>query len=208
MLALHSEARGSAQELAEALEQAALKAGPEADMPLFAPEAPRPAPPSPGLVRAAPRVPVPAPWPWLAAAGLGGALAMGTVWRLSATPGEQAEQAQASVPEDTGDGGTVALGDSALTAPVSRPQSPAAWSTLAVDLPPRPLPGQTRPDASGRCPKSSQVAINGGCWKKLAVDLKNCADDDFVYKGGCYTPAFPQTRPPTSSPTEPPDHAR
>jgi serine/threonine-protein kinase len=207
MLSLHPEARGSARELAEALEQAARTAGPGADVPLFARQALEPAPIRPGLARPAPHAPVQAPWPWLAAAGLGGALAMGAVWRLSAPEGEQLEQARASAPEDTRDGGTVALGDSALTAPVSRSQPPSAWSPLAADLPPRPLPGQTRPDATGRCPRSL-IPINGGCWKKLAVDAKDCPDGDVVYKGACYTAAFPPARPPTSSPADTPDDAR
>ncbi|MFP2926475.1 hypothetical protein ACLESO_14890 [Pyxidicoccus sp. 3LG] len=37
---------------------------------------------------------------------------------------------------------------------------------------------------------------------KLAVDMRNCDEKDYVYKGGCYAPAFPPARPPTSSPTE------
>jgi serine/threonine-protein kinase len=207
MLCLRPEARGSAREVAEALEQAALEAGPEADVALFAPEAPEPTAARPVLTRPAPPASVRASRSWRMATsmGLGGALAMGAVWMLSAHPGEQTEEAHASTPEEARDGGTVALGDSALTAPVSRSQPPSAWSAISVDLPPRPLPGQRRPDATGRCPRRSEVLINGGCWKRLAVDLKDCDKDDFVYKGACYSPAFPPERPPTSSPAEPPD---
>jgi hypothetical protein len=81
---------------------------------------------------------------------------------------------------------------------------PSAGSTIAVDVPPRPLPGQTRPDAAGRCPRRSHVPINGGCWKKLAADLKDCAELEYVYKGACYVPAIPPSRPSISNPTNGP----
>jgi len=77
MLSPCPEARGSAREMAEALEQAARSAGREAEVPLFTGEAPRPA----GLFAFPPRVTVRPPprmrrWPWVVAAGLGGALAL------------------------------------------------------------------------------------------------------------------------------------
>jgi serine/threonine-protein kinase len=161
----------------------------------------------PGEVRVTPQhVPRRAPgseWrPWLTAASLGGALALGAAWMLSAPPGAQAGQEQASAPEETEDGGTVAVGDAVLTAPVPATRAPAAGSPIAVDLPPRPLPGQRRPDANGRCPIEPQVAINGGCWIKLHVGPKDCGEEGYIYKGGCYLPALPPTRPPTSSPAE------
>ena len=103
--------------------------------------------------------------------------------------------------EDAKDGGTVAVGDSALTAPVPLERTPFAGASIAVDVPPQPVPGQTRPNASGRCPRSL-IPINGGCWKKLALDPKDCPEGDVVYQGACYTPAYPPARPPTSSPAE------
>ena len=109
---------------------------------------------------------------------------------------------QASAPEEARDGGTVAVGDSVLTAPVPLTGAPSAWSTIAVDLPPRPVPGQRRPDANGRCRIKEQVPINGGCWIKLLVELKNCGEAGYIYKGGCYVPSIPPARPPTSSPAE------
>lgn len=127
-----------------------------------------------------------------------GLIALGIRWMPRAVPGE----AVAMMRLDVTAGGTVALGDSALMVPVSLPRAPVASATIAVDLPPRPIPGQLRPDASGRCPRRSQVAIHGGCWMKLAVDLKECDGDDYTYKGGCYAPAFPPSRPALSNPTE------
>ncbi|MBZ4419714.1 serine/threonine-protein kinase [Myxococcus sp. RHSTA-1-4] len=202
MLSVSPEARGSAREMAEALEHAVREAGPEADVPLFVREVSRPV-----EGRAAPRhVPRRAPrrsmWSWLTAASLGSALALGAGWMLGTHPGEEAETVQASAPEETRDGGTVAVGDSVLTAPVPLSRAPFAWSTIAVDLPPRPFPGQRRPDANGRCPKKPQVPINGGCWIKLSVEQKDCGEYGYVYEGSCYMPVIPPARPPTSSPAE------
>ncbi|MBZ4423331.1 serine/threonine protein kinase, partial [Myxococcus sp. RHST-1-4] len=110
------------------------------------------------------------------------------------------ETVRAEAPEEARDGGTVAVGDSVLTAHVPLSRASSAWSAIAVELPPRPVPGQTRPDATGRCPRRSQIAINGGCWIKAALELKDCDEGTYVYKGACYTPAYPPARPPTSSP--------
>jgi hypothetical protein len=197
MLSIRPEERGSARELAEALEEAADEAGPEADVPLFAGEE------APRLVegRAAARPIGRTRRPWLVAASLGGALALGSGWLLDAHPGEDARTVHASMSEEGKDGGTIAVGDSALTAPVSREHAPFAGAPIAEEAPPQPVPGQTRPNALGRCPRN-QVPINGGCWKKLAVDAKECTEGDVVYKGACYTPAYPPPRPPTSSPAE------
>jgi serine/threonine-protein kinase len=203
MLSPSPEARGTARELAEALEQAAREAGPEADVPLFIRQLS-----APMKVRATTPHPVPrrAPGrsgrPWLTAASLGGALALGAAWILSAPTGEQAARTQSSAPEETEDGGTVAVGDAVLTAPVPATRTPSAWFPIAVDLPPKPLPGQRRPDANGRCPIEPQVVINGGCWIKLPVKPKDCQEVGYTYKGECYVPSFPPARPPTSSPAE------
>ncbi len=206
MLSVRPEARGSARELAEALEQAARKAGLEADVPLFAREEVHDEEARRGSQRVRPREPRPAPWLWLmAAASLGGAVALGAAWLLSAQPQEEAAPVHASTSEsEEKDAGTVAVGDTALTAPVAPTRTPSALSVIAVELPPKPLPGQTRPDATGRCPSRMMTPINGGCWTKLAVSPKDC-DANFgyyVHEGACYGPVFPPARPPTSAPTE------
>jgi serine/threonine-protein kinase len=137
------------------------------------------------------------------AASLGGALVVGAGWMLSAHPGEESKKTHASAPEEARDGGTVAVGDTVLTAPVSPAQAPSAWSPIAVEIPPKPLPGQRRPDANGRCRGKLHVPINGGCWIKLPVKPPDCEQEDaYVHQGDCYVPAMPRARPPTSSPTE------
>ncbi|NPC84918.1 protein kinase, partial [Pyxidicoccus fallax] len=195
------EVRGTARELAEALEHAALGAEPEAYVPLYAPLAP-----------AAPTRTVPhrrfsrAVRSRLAAASLGATLAMGTAWMLSAHPGAEAGKEHASNSEEAEDGGTIAIGDTALTAPLPPTQAPFAWSAISVDLPPRPFPGQRRPDANGRCPSRKHFSINGGCWLKAAMDLKDCeAEGYYIYKGGCYVPVMPPPRAPTANPVSRPE---
>jgi serine/threonine-protein kinase len=122
---------------------------------------------------------------------------------LSAHPGVETGKEHAAKSEEGKDAGTVAVGDAALTAPVPLTRAPSAWSTIAVDPPPRPLPGQKRPNANGRCPNKLQVPINGGCWIKLPLEPKDCEEDSYlIYKGGCYAPAMPPARPPTSSPVK------
>jgi serine/threonine-protein kinase len=203
MLSASPEARGSARELAEALEQAAREVGPEADEPLFEREESEPAPTRYEPPRVAPGGRARAVSLRRVAGGLGAALALGAAWLLSAHPGGKVEEGLVSRPEEMRDGGTVAVGDEALTAPVPLSQPPFARSTLAVDPPPRPFPGQRRPDASGRCPDKRHVPIHGGCWIKLPLDLKDCgAEGYYIYKGGCYVPVMLPARPPTSSPVE------
>jgi serine/threonine-protein kinase len=201
MLSNNPEARGSAGELAEALERAELEAGPQAQVPLFVREAQRPvevkSAPRPSLPRAAGRP----RQHWLVAASFGGALVLGVGWMLSAHPAEESERRQASAPEETRDGGTVAVGDAVLTAPAPASLAPSAGSPIALEIPPRPLPGQRRPDANGRCPKG-QVPIHGGCWARLLVEPKDCEEEGYIYKGSCYAPVLARARPPTSSPTE------
>lgn len=116
----------------------------------------------------------------------------------------------ASAREEAKDGGTVAVGDSVLTAPVAAGRAPFPGAPLAAEVPPKPFPGQRRPDANGRCPGKLQVPINGGCWIKLTLDVKDCDKEDayFMHRGVCYTPAFSPARPPTSSPTERADDAQ
>ncbi|QSQ27656.1 serine/threonine protein kinase [Pyxidicoccus parkwayensis] len=207
MLSPQPEARGGAREVAEALENAARSAGREADVPLFTGEEPHPAGlfPRPQHVKVQ-RPPRPRRWSWLAAASLGGALALSAGGLLNVSRSEEPATPQLAAQEESEearDGGTVALGDTALTARVTPERAPSEWSPITDDLPPKPLPDQRRPDASGRCPSKVQVAINGGCWTKLPVDQKDCdGADGFEYRGACYIPAMRKPRPATSSPAK------
>ncbi|HZI15634.1 MAG TPA: serine/threonine-protein kinase [Myxococcus sp.] len=202
MLFRQPEARGTAREVAEALEKAARKAGPEADRPLFHGRPERPAPVRPGT-----EVPT---WnwrPWLAMASVAGALAMlGVASRLSTPVRMEFVRAPVTEQEEARDAGAVGVGDSVLTAPVASPHAPSAGTSISVGIPPRPFPGQLRPDANGRCRYKSfksLVPINDGCWTPMNEDPKDCAASEaFYYKGACYVPFFPFDRPAPSSPPE------
>jgi serine/threonine-protein kinase len=202
MLSRQPEARGSARELARALEKAARKAGPEADAPLFAGGTRR------GGGGEVPAAEVPRlSWkPWLAAAGFAGAMvALGAAWRLS-TPDrvEHVPELVAEHQEETRDAGSVAVGDTVLTAPVASPHTPSAGTLIAMEVPPKPMPGQVRPNAQGRCPFKNLVIINGGCWMKVDDDSEDCTgtENGFVYQGACYMPAMKPLPPATSNPPE------
>jgi serine/threonine-protein kinase len=193
MLSRQPEARDSARQLAQALEQAARRAGPEADVSLFG--GPTPAP-----VRTV------RPWnwrPWLAAASLAGPVALGAIWALrSHSPGES------PVRVEQPDAGTVAVGDSARAARVESSRPLPAGSAIGQELPPKPLPGQTRPGPDGRCPLPLEVPINGGCWLELNAKPKDCRGNGYVHKGRCYTPAVTLLPPATSGPADSPDGGR
>jgi hypothetical protein len=101
MLSLRPEARGSAREVAEALEQAAWMAGPEADVPLFTGEEARPAGLFPPVQRVAVRPPPRvARWPWLVAASLGASLALGVGMLLSTRSVEPSEKTRLAEEEE------------------------------------------------------------------------------------------------------------
>ena len=119
--------------------------------------------------------------------------------------GEESAQEPVALRMETRDGGTAAVGDSALTAPEAPAPPPSEWSAIALEVPPKPLPGQRRPDANGRCPGKSHVPIHGGCWIKAAGDLEDCDEGTYLYKGACYVPVFPPPRPPISRPARSPD---
>ncbi|WP_164018029.1 serine/threonine protein kinase [Pyxidicoccus trucidator] len=199
MLSPTPETRGSARELAVALERAARHAGPEADASLFV----RPAPESEDAWTSRPRVASPARrtgWsPWVAAASLGVALTLAG-WMLSMSAGDAPAEVRASAQGEALDGGAVAVGDSALMEPVPSSIAPFAWSTIAVDMPLKPFPGQQRPDPRGRCPRKGQVPLQGSCWLKLDWSQKDCEENGYVYKDGCFVPAYPPPRPATSGP--------
>jgi serine/threonine-protein kinase len=186
MLSRQPEARGSARELAEALEHAAQAAGPEADASLFHRAAPEPE---------EEEATSPHGQPWLVAAVLVGLLILGTIRELLTSLQEGAAR------EEQRDAGSVAVGDAVLTAPAASPHESSVM-LIGLDMPDKPLPWQARPDAQGRCARDTQVAINGGCWIKVNIEDGRCPKDGYVYKGGCYEPAYPPPRPNTSCPTE------
>ncbi|HLL05476.1 MAG TPA: serine/threonine-protein kinase [Myxococcaceae bacterium] len=208
MLSPGPEARGTAGELAEAMERGVAHSGPSADVPLFEWETlepsqwteeeqaeaqllgHRPRHRAAQRAREAARVDTaqrkPRRWrTWLAAA-----LALG-LWPAR-TASVLGDESSTPVP--------VSLGD---TAPVSSevPEKAPVQKGLAQQLPKDPLPGQLRPDSSGRCRKRL-IAINGGCWAKVDVEPEDCLGHGYLYQGGCYAPFYTSKSEPASAPQE------
>ncbi len=173
------EARGTATQVAEALEAVAGKEErPEHSKP---PE----------------RAQTWKPWLTLAAAGAGAVL----LWNAQSVPKLSGQDSHAS------DAGTTAVGDTAPTKPRASTPPPTEKKPIAQEPLPEPRPGQARPDKRGQCPGRKQVPINGGCWIDVSslITAEECAENGYVpFKGKCYGPAdAPPKKPqPTSSPPE------
>jgi hypothetical protein len=113
--------------------------------------------------------------------------------RLSRQEATNAEARRESE-EDERDGGTVAAGDSALTAPASVARPEPQGKSVSLDMPKAPFPGQRRPP----CKPKLETEIRGGCWMPHA-DLKPpCGDDTYEWRGRCFVPSYPPLRPSTS----------
>ncbi len=185
LLSVRPEQRGTAAQFAQALERASHP------------------PPQPASLPAPARV----AWPWLAmAAGL--TLLVWAGWAVSErfegrTSIAQARAEAASQP----DAGTAGLGEAMSTASAAESPEPSVHVPLAEDTLPDPQPGQTRPDAKGRCPHKRQVALNGACW--VPMDREECealgsTHNSKLFKGRCYVPVLSPDRPSSSHPSRTP----
>ncbi len=199
------EARGTAAQVAEALEAAAEESVPQ--------RLPQPPPavevsplnaPAPAIHREPSKHVRPLvqtwtwkPWPALAIAGVCAVF----LWNVQPASTQQASGAQAP------DKGTTAVGDTSPTRPQAPAPHPKDKKPLAQESPPKPRPGQPKPDKKGRCLGPRQVPINGGCWlESLPMSAEECAANSYVpFKGKCYAPALPPPKEPqpTLSPAEP-----
>jgi serine/threonine protein kinase len=183
LLSAEPEARGTAAQVAQALEAAA---GEEER-----PERSK----SPGRARA---------WkPWLALAAMGACAVLG--WHtppVRLPPGPMPGNSVSASEADTS-----AVGDTAPTAPRASTSPLTEKKPLAQEPLPKPRPEQLRPDKKGLCPDRKLVPINGGCWLDVSplVDAQSCAAIGYVlFQGKCLVPAnTPSKKPqPTSGPSE------
>ncbi|SEU36197.1 Serine/threonine protein kinase [Stigmatella erecta] len=187
MLAEAPEARGSASALAEALEEAVRRTGPEADVPLFFSKGVPKAFTASVQGRARMR-------PFWKVAPLVGLVLASMGWLLLLRP---PLRGGAREPVDTE--ATAGLATAASTEPVGSQDVPSGGEAITLDMPQQPLPGQLRPNTSGKCPGRSHTPIRGGCWRALEGGAENCGEDEYVHAGKCYAPVFSRARPSTSA---------
>ncbi|MFL5343182.1 MAG: serine/threonine protein kinase [Hyalangium sp.] len=212
LLSVRPQERGSAAQLAEALEP--LTPLPREDSP--APRSVRRSssarpPKGTAEVAAGPKRSTPRGRLLLALAAAAVALTVGAwwvgTWRTVDTPSvAHAELATARRSKM----GTTGLGEVATSTSTQAPASLHEPQGLAEETPPEPLPDQLRPDSQGRCPHKKEVALNGGCWVEMSLDRETCealklgGSMGSMFKNKCYMPVLPHGRQPSSSPTTPP----
>ncbi|HEX8702300.1 MAG TPA: serine/threonine-protein kinase [Myxococcaceae bacterium] len=211
MLSPRPEERGTAGELAEAMKRGVTHSGPSADTPLFEWETQNPSewtqeertqaeelghrPRRRSKERGREPEMNGRRWlPWLAAA-----MALG-LWP-SNTSSLRTEGSPPMLRSGSStEGDAVSLGDTSLSSSDAPTKAPAK-DAVAQELPKQPQPGQLKPDSKGRCLKK-QIAINGGCWRKVDLDPDECPGNGFMYQGGCYVPIFTLERQPASAPQQ------
>jgi len=189
LLSVQPEARGSAQQVAEAAERAARREGRRADAPITARPA-RKATVYPKWARAVGLGLVRASW-LAAAAGAGMVLAL-SVRPYVVEEGDAGQQqaAQAGAPKKRAVG--LAEAEEVRQAVESTPS--AENESISREMPKEPLPGQRR----APCKADYEVVLRGGCWVLLGNKKPPCGKDAYEWKSGCYAPSFPPGRPATS----------
>ncbi|ADO74588.1 serine/threonine-protein kinase [Stigmatella aurantiaca] len=176
--------RGSAGELAAAMEAAAATAGAEADEPLGTSRSAVP----PEVTRPPTAVPRRSGGIWPAA------LLPSAAGLLILVSGHLKLEGRWAPSSSLSDGGTGGVADAAVEAiPVSSVPREPEPSRLSLDMPKEPLPGQSRPP----CPRN-QISIRGGCWVEIAQDSPPCGEGYYHWKGACYFPVVVPPRPSTS----------
>ncbi|WP_224367793.1 serine/threonine-protein kinase [Hyalangium versicolor] len=210
------DARGTAAEIAQALEQAEQRAGPDADKPirltLAATRTERGAPhfSSSSEPPRRPSHPRPSPnrrrvtratflWFTWASAALAGGLLPLTVLKLWPS-GENhsvdlpplVEESHAP-PVEAPDAG---VGDEALASTQNFPRVGVPPSALGRPMPKQPYPGQRKPPCSARGERS----INGGCWVIVGAEERPpCGPTMFDHEDRCYYASYDAPRQPASS---------
>jgi hypothetical protein len=214
MLVRRPEERPSAQELAEALMQAARNAGPLADRPLFKREEPVAAVESSvparrqasGLDRSAASARQVSAWvdgrSWAVYAAcvlLGATLSAVTAgwWMQPGQPTGGGEAAQPTPGQSQKNEEPVGLGDTGLTAPAASVKEAPTAVRPSRPVPETPLKDQRR---APRCIPPVEVTIHGGCWVELPSMKPPCKDPLYEWQGGCYMPSLNRPRQPTSQP--------
>ncbi|WP_093524801.1 serine/threonine-protein kinase [Stigmatella erecta] len=192
MLAEEPEARGSAAQVAQALEGIARGQRQDAARALEPSVAGRFRVSGVGDA-AARRARHCAPW-GVATVSMVLAVSMAGMWQsaLEEGAGSGREQARA---DEARDAGTVGLADTVVESPTRETLPGEANPRVGLDIPKQPFPGQHQPP----CEKP-QIALNGGCWIRVSGVDAPCGANYYEWKKGCYVPMLPPPRPQTSHP--------
>ncbi|WP_225412438.1 serine/threonine-protein kinase [Stigmatella hybrida] len=182
MLSENPQDRGTASEVAAALETAAAADGTEANESLRL-----------GTPHVTPEVSPPVSEPRRGCLGpmVLLPLAMGLVILISGYV--NLEELGASPPIMDG-GENVSVADAAVEdSPLSGAAHEREQGGLTLEMPKEPLPRQSRPP----CPLN-QVNIRGGCWFEISQVSPPCGETYYEWKGSCYFPVVVPPRPRTS----------
>ncbi|ADO68619.1 serine/threonine-protein kinase [Stigmatella aurantiaca] len=183
MLSDNPQDRGSAGELAAALEAAAEAAGPEADAPM-----------SPNGSRGGTES-VRRPVSESQGGCLGPAVLMSlAAWLIIQIVGNLNLAEFVDPPPILEDGGTTGVADASVEeVPVPNVAREPEPSGLALEMPKAPLPGQRRPPCA-----RFQIHIQGGCWLEVPRASPPCGES-YDWKGACY---YPVAAPPRTNTSE------
>jgi hypothetical protein len=196
MLSADPSARGTAGEVAQALERAVETSGP----PVLQRMASRMARGFTSLGSRAGSPRRPRGWPaWLKVAAAGVPLAVSAWWVLNRRGDEIPEGGCELLRSgSTSALDTVNVGETALT--VSSPVEPPEpkCRVIELEMPKRPFRGQRRPPC-----KAHAVEINEGCWIRLADAKPPCGEDSFDWNDNCYLPLLKASSAPSSLQPEP-----
>jgi len=208
-------ARGTAAEVAQALEHAANSSGDGVDQPITPIAVPASRKRVPAwmaedseeseaavAVRArgehASRLAPPRPgrrWPQRLAIAAGMLLAVGIGWAAQTLVGGKSAGEYVQGPRASEqDAGAVAVGDEAPEVPVGEAPPEQGTGGMSLNMLKKPLPGQHRPP----CQKP-MVEINGGCWVRMGETTPPCGARSYEWNKECYLPVFDAPRPPPNS---------
>jgi hypothetical protein len=196
MLSDEPAARGSAAEVAEAMERLAKLARPELDLPWVERSSLQPTEKA--------KRPGPTRWHEFKALASRFALpvsiaALGLWVLLPSHGGHQSEEASEEQADGSGapDTGTVGLGNTAVVSAPVASAVPLLRRGVARDMPDRPFKAQKRPP----CNKRDEAEINGGCWVPQRGLEAPCEADRYEHAKRCYTPViFPEGEPTSKEP--------
>lgn len=193
MLSTAPSARGSAAEVAQALEEAIEPAKSQGEPPINVRATPVP------MVRRTGAEPSRDPPAWLVGlivAASSVPLAIVAAWGVMQrqfVEGAPIGSAQEAREEGIADGESVGVGDTAPTTPVSAVPLVPERDGIALDMPNKPFPGQRQPPC-----EPPEIEINGGCWVGLIDATPPCGSRSYEWKKRCYWPSFAPPRPSTS----------